>query len=84
MKLLSILYGASESHKSKMVAHKEEVLISQQVYSIAGQFQQKHPCLKVDEFNKAIFPYYVMQAEIKNPRWRLTNRKYLYLSLYTT
>ena len=25
-----------------------------------------------------------MQAEIINPRWRLTNRKYLYISLYTS
>ena len=24
-----------------------------------------------------------MQAEVKNPRWRLTNREHSYLNLYT-
>ena len=25
-----------------------------------------------------------MQAEVRNPKWRFTNRKYLYLALYTS
>ena len=84
MKQLSILCGASGSQKSKMAAQKDEVLISQQVYNIAAKFQQRHPCFWGWGIQRSYFPYSVMQADIKNPRWRLTNRKYLYLSLYTT
>ena len=29
------------------------------------------------------FPYCVTQADISNPKWRITHRKYLYLSRYT-
>ena len=44
--LFFILCGASESQKSKMAAHKPEILISQHVYNIAEKFQRQHPCFQ--------------------------------------
>ena len=46
MKLFSILCNASGYQKSKMVAYKPEVLISQAVYIIAERFQRQYPCFQ--------------------------------------
>ena len=46
IKLLLILYYASGSQKSKMAAHKPEILISQPVYNITAQFQRLYPCFR--------------------------------------
>ena len=45
MKLFTILCGSSGSQKSKMVAHKPEILISQLVYNITAEFQRQLPCV---------------------------------------
>ena len=46
MKLFSILWGASGSHKSKMAVLKEEILISQHVYNITEKFQRLDICFQ--------------------------------------
>ena len=88
MKLLSILCGASGSQKSKMAAHKDEALISQLVYNIAAQFQRRQsetPMFLRFKNSMKLFPIlFDASGNLKNPRWRLTNRKYLYLSLNAT
>ena len=53
MKLFLILCYASGSHKSKMAAHKPEILISQPVHNVAAKFQRLYSCFQVQEFNGA-------------------------------
>ena len=62
---------------------KPEILISQHVYSIAEKFQRRHRWFRGWEIPWRHFQYWLTQAEVENLRWRLTNRKYLHLSLYT-
>ena len=79
MKLFYILCGASGSHKSKMAVLKEEILISQHLYNIAAKFQRLYPCFQSLEIQKNYSLSCVMQAEGRNPRWRLINKKYSFL-----
>ena len=44
----------------------------------------RYPCFQGQQFQWRYLLYSVVKAEIKNSRWWLTNKKYLYLSLYTT
>ena len=44
MQLCFILRYASGNHKSKMAAHKQEILIYQPVHIVAAQLQQLFPC----------------------------------------
>ena len=86
--LFSILCNGSGSQKSKMAAHKPEILISQPVYNITAKFKfQINWCYKHVfrgcEIPLSDFLHRVTQADISNPKWRVTNRKYLYLSLCT-
>ena len=73
MKLFLILCYASGSHKSKMAAHKPEILISQPVHNVAAKFQRLYSCFQGSGIQWSFSLYCVMQAEVKNPRWRLTN-----------
>ena len=46
MNKFSILCDASGTQKSKMAAHKREILIYQPVYNIAEKFQSRNPCFQ--------------------------------------
>ena len=72
-----------------MAVLKEKMLISQFVYNIAAKFQGQNSCFQGQgiQWNYIInipFYYYVMQAEVRNPKGRVTDQKYLYLRLYTS
>ena len=67
-----ILCNASLYQQFKTADPKPEILISQSVYNIiAVQFQRLYPC-----FQRNYSSLSVMNAEVRNPRRRLTNKKY--------
>ena len=43
MQLCFILCNASGDQKSKMTAHKQEILISEPAYNVAAQLQRLYP-----------------------------------------
>ena len=71
-----ILCNASGYQQSKKADHKPEILISQSVYNIAAQFQRLYPCFQGPEIQQNYYSLCALQAEGRNPRWRLTNKKY--------
>ena len=71
-----ILFNASLYQQSKMADPKPKILISQSVYNIAVQFQRLYPCFRGQEIQRNYSSLSVMHAEVRNPRWRLTNKKY--------
>ena len=72
----SILCNASRYQQSKMADHKPEILISQSACNIAAQFQRLYPCFHDPEIQRNNSLVCVMQADGRNPRWRLNNKKY--------
>ena len=82
VQLCFIVCTASGNQKSKMAAHKQEILISEPAYNVAAQLHRLYPWFLGPGCQRGYSLYCVMQAEIRNQRWRLTNRKYLYQSLY--
>ena len=80
----TIFYIAWCKRKSKSKKIEEEILITSQLYNIAAKFQPRNSCFQRYGIQQGYFPYYVMQAEVRNPKWRVTNRKYLYFGLYTS
>ena len=80
MKLFSLLCDASGSQKSKMAGSQTEILISQLVHNVATKFQRLYPCFQGLEIQWNYFWYCVMQAEVRNPRWRLTNTGNIHIS----
>ena len=83
METFPILCDASGNQIFKMAARKPEILISQPVINLAEKFQRRYQCFQGREIWWRHFQYCVTQAEVRNLRWRLTNRKYFYLGLYS-
>ena len=71
-KLVSILCDASGSQKSKMAAHKQEYVYLSLYTTYLNDSRGYVYVFKVQEFNEADFSFCVMQAEVRNLSWRLT------------
>ena len=83
MKLFWILCYAIRSQKSKMAAHKPEILISQPVHNVAAKFQRLYSYFQNLGIQRNYSGYCFMQPEVKNPRLRLTNTGNTHISAYT-
>ena len=66
VQLCFILCNASEDQKSKMAAHKQEILISEPAYNVAAQLQRLYPLFPGPACQRGYSLYCVMQAEIRN------------------
>ena len=80
--LFLIAWDSRGNEKSKMAAHKQRILISQPVLPRTSIIPTTIPMfLRMMNSNK-LFRSCVVQAGVKNSRWRLTNRKYWYFNHY--
>ena len=73
-KLFSILCNANGSQISKMagwrLTNRKYVYLDLAVYNVDANFQMLYPCFWGWGIPLSNFPYRVMQAEVRNPRWR--------------
>ena len=53
------------------------ILISQPVHNVASRFRRLYLYFEGPGIQWSYFPFCVMQAEIRNPRWRLTKKEIL-------
>src|SRR5664279_1490005 len=81
MALWPIMPDIPGNRKSKMAAYKPEVLITQPVDYIATRFQRLSSHFRGPATQRHYGRFCQTLPETGNPRWRLTNRKYLLLSL---
>ena len=79
MSLSPSLHLETGSEKFKMAAAKPEVPVSQLLYKIAKKFERLPPCFRGRETQWRYREVSILKPEVRNSRWRLPNRKYLYL-----
>ena len=77
MKLSPILVWCKRKSETQDGVSQTGILLSQPAHNVAAQFQGLTPGFQGPRIQWSYSLYCVMQAEFRNPRWRLQNRNTL-------
>jgi hypothetical protein len=72
-----------ETINSRWRLPKPDVPVSQLLYKIAKKFQLLSACFWGQETQWRYRESSILKPDVRNSRWRLSNRKYLYFSFYS-